>query len=198
MKERDRTARRRNARNRPRESRPPGAIAFVLRFVVYWLGSLLLLGSAPPIEDWSVRGTVACLRAMLAWLTGSAVVNDATVTAAGVSFNVISDCTPLLPTSLFFSACLAFPATWRWKAVGLALGAALLWLYNLTRVLALFWVKARWPVAFEFVHVYLWQTATLIVVFLLFVLWLRAQPRDAGAPPAAAPALTPRTAAAGR
>jgi len=171
-------------------------MGFVLRFVAYWLGSLLLIGSVPAIENGAVRGTVACLRAVLALLAGRVVVNDATLSAAGISLNIVSDCTPLLPISLFFSACLAFPASWRWKAAGMALAAALLWIYNLTRVLVLFWVKARWPAAFEFVHVYLWQTATLIVVFLLFVLWLRAQERDHA--PAAVldgPTLAPSSAA---
>jgi exosortase/archaeosortase family protein len=194
MNEKERRTRRRAARN----SRPTGAIGFVLRFVAFWLGSLLLLGSVPAIESWSVRSTVACLRAALAVLTGSAAVNGDTVSAAGISFSIISDCTPLLPTSLFFSACLAFPAGWRWKAAGVAGSAALLWVYNLIRVLVLFWVKARWPGAFDFVHVYLWQTATLIVVFLLFVLWLRAQARGAAPPSEPGPALAPSSAVAGR
>jgi len=198
MREKSRPARR-SRRNRPRDSRPPGAIGFVLRFVAYWLGSLVLLASVPAIEGWAVRGTVACLRAVLALQTGTALVNDATVTAAGTSLNIISDCTPLLPTSLFFCACLAFPATWRWKGAGLAGGAVVLWMYNLTRVLVLFWVKARWPAAFEFVHIYLWQTATLILVFLLFVLWLQAQKRvHAPVSEHEGPALTHSTAGAGR
>jgi len=194
----DRQKGRRAGRNRPRESRPPGAIAFVLRFVAYWLGSLVLLASVPAIEGWAVQGTVACLAGMLGLVTRSVVVNNATVYAAGVSFNIISDCTPLLPTSLFFSACLAFPAPWRWKAVGLGLGVLVLWLYNLTRVLVLFWVKAHWLAVFDFVHVYLWQTATLIVVFLLFVLWLRAQGRAALPDPILDPKPTPATAGARR
>ena len=195
MSERDRRARRQARRTAARAARPGGAMRFVVRFVAYWLGSLLLLGLVPAIEGWAVRGTVLGLRDVLALLTGSAVVNDATVSAAGVQFNIIADCTPLLPTTLFFSACLAFPAGWRWKAVGLVAGAALLWLYNLARVLVLFAVMARWPAAFEFVHVYLWQTATLVVVFLLFALWLRAQ-RITSEPPEAAP--VPASAAAGR
>lgn len=198
MKERERTARRRDRRNRARVSRPPGAIAFVLRFVAYWLGSLVLLASAPAIEGWAVRGTVEGLRAALVLITGSAMVDGAMVSAAGSSFNIISDCTPLLPTSLFFSACLAFPATWRWRAVGLVLGAGLLWVYNLTRVLVLFWVQVRWPRAFDFVHVYLWQTATLIVVFLLFAIWLRAQGRAAAVAPAPELEMSPASSGAGR
>src|SRR5262249_12608972 len=92
-------------------------------------------------------------------------------------FQIVSDCTPLMPTVLLASAILAFPATWRWKALGLAAGAGALWAYNLTRVLALFVVKARWPQAFDFVHVYVWQSATLLVVFLLFRGWMGARAR---------------------
>jgi hypothetical protein len=48
------------------------------------------------------------------------------------------------------------------------------------RILALIPVLAHRPQLFEFIHVYLWQTVTLLVVFALFLLWLRLQqPRPA-------------------
>ncbi len=60
--------------------------------------------------------------------------------------------------------------------------APLLWLYNLGRILTTVVVLKNRPEWFEFVHVYLWQTVTVIAVFGLFVLWLRFEPRLRSAP----------------
>jgi hypothetical protein len=40
-------------------------------------------------------------------------------------------------------------------------------------MLALLATIVRWPHAFRFVHVYLWQTVTLLVVSAMFLSWLR-------------------------
>jgi hypothetical protein len=49
----------------------------------------------------------------------------------------------------------------------------MLWVYNLARILALALVLRFHPTWFEFVHVYLWQTLTLLVVLAMFVSWIR-------------------------
>jgi exosortase/archaeosortase family protein len=80
-----------------------------------------------------------------------------------------------MPTAALWIAIAAFPAPWRWKVGGLLAGAGLLWLYNMARILALVPVLAYRPQIFDFIHVYLWQTVTLLVVFALFLLWLKLQ-----------------------
>ena len=171
--------------SRARDARGHGALRFVLRFIALWLGWLIVVQSTPLIDEWAIRGTVVCLKAALQFLTGSSYAMGNTVGTGHQHFAIVSDCTPMMPMALFFSACIAFPATWRWKLIGVGSAAILLWIYNLTRVLLLFLVMARWPAAFDFIHVYLWQTVTLIVVFLLFVTWLRIQ--GVAAPPSPTP-----------
>jgi len=54
---------------------------------------------------------------------------------------------------------------------------AVLWGFNLLRIGALIAIIAWAPKTFDFVHMYLWQTATLLVVLLLFLVWLRFERR---------------------
>jgi exosortase/archaeosortase family protein len=78
-----------------------------------------------------------------------------------------------MPTLMLGIAVLAYPSNATWKLVGVAAGAAALWVYNVVRMLALMATLRWWPGSFHFVHVYLWQTVTLLVVCALFLLWLR-------------------------
>ena len=152
------------------------AVFFLLRFVALWLGALLAISWVPGIEVLAIRNTVATLGAAVALFAHHVHASGSVVSARGVSFEIVADCTPLMPAIVLGAACLAFPAHWRWRLAGVICGTVALWTYNQIRLLILFVVKWRWPAAFEFVHVYLWQTFTLIVVFLVFVAWLRIQP----------------------
>jgi len=153
------------------------ALWFPARFLSIWLIMILVLSAWPSSESWAIGATVESLRLVLLAAGGHPVAEDGMIQAGGVSFRIVSDCTPLMPTILLGSGILAFPATWRWKTLGLAAGALAMWAYNLMRVLALFVVKGRWPGAFDFVHVYVWQSATLLVVFMLFLAWIGARAR---------------------
>ncbi len=93
-----------------------------------------------------------------------------------VALEIDSECTPVLPTLVLCASLFAFAAPVRWKLLGAAAGAIALWGFNVLRLVALALVLRQWPRAFEIVHVLLWQTATLLVVLGLFVLWVRRVP----------------------
>jgi len=176
----------RGRRRRAARAGDPGgmrpALLFFLRFVALWLAALLAISWLPGIETLAIRNTASTLGAVVALFAPDARAMGAAVSAGGVHFEIVADCTPLMPSIVLAAACLAFPAQWRWRLAGVAGGTVALWIYNQVRLLILFVVNWRWPAAFDFVHVYLWQTFTLIVVFLLFVAWLRLQPAAAAAP----------------
>jgi len=163
------------ARATPRRAETRAVLGFLARFAGGWIATLVLLAFFPPIDLWAVRHTVSSLLLVtrLFGLPGFSGGTD--VTIAGVSIQIVPDCTPLMPTAALWIAIAAFPAPWRWKLAGLLGGGVMLWLYNLARILALIPVLAHRPQLFEFIHVYLWQTVTLLVVFALFLLWLRVQ-----------------------
>ena len=76
---------------------------------------------------------------------------------------------------------LATPATWRQRLIGLLLGAVVIHLFNVLRILALVAVLVTHHEWFEFTHVYLWQIGTIVVVLAAFVFWLEWTRRPARA-----------------
>ena len=81
-------------------------------------------------------------------------------------------CDPLEPIALFGAAVIAFPAPSRRKAMGLAIGAALLFTLNVLRIVSLYWLGRHKSVWFETVHLELWPAFFIIVSLSLWVLWL--------------------------
>lgn len=162
-------------RTAPRRAEVRAVLGFLARFGGGWIATLVLLAFVPAIDHWAVRNTVSSLLFTTNLFRVGSVSGGEDISIAGVSIQIVPDCTPIMPTAALWIAIAAFPAPWRWRLGGLLAGAFLLWLYNLARILALVPVLAHKPQLFEFIHVYLWQTVTLLVVFALFLLWLKLQ-----------------------
>lgn len=183
------------SKSRPPQKRQPSALrpvlGFVLRFAGVWLIALLILALVPAVEEAAIANTVASLLMLAGWVGFDGHRGAEFIHIAGVSLKIVPDCTPVMPITSLWAAVIAFPAPLPWRIGGLLAGAFVLWFYNLLRIYALMAVLAFRPGWFEFIHVYLWQTVTLVVVFALFVLWLHVQrgspapPRDSRAPAAA-------------
>jgi exosortase/archaeosortase family protein len=169
-------------RKPPRYGEVRAVLGFLARFAGGWIATLVVLSFVPAIDRWAVGHTISSLLLVTHLFQVASTGANGSITIAGISIEIVPDCTPLMPTAVLWIAIAAFPAPWRTRLLGLAAGAILLWLYNMARILALVPVLAHRPEIFEFVHVYLWQTMTLLVVFAMFLLWLRLQqPRAARA-----------------
>jgi len=140
-----------------------------------------MLALVPAIERWAIRATVLSLSFALQGVGRGLVVTGNSLSLREASIQIVSECTTLLPSVLLAGAILAYPARATRKITGLAVGLALLWLYNAVRILALMFVLARYPALFDLVHVYLWQTLTVGVVAGLFALWLSIAERSVAA-----------------
>lgn len=167
---------------RPALSDPPPAatravLGFAFRFVAGWAIVIVLISWFPALDRWAVAHTVASLQAAARLFRIACTTAGSSIQFAGTALQIVPDCTPLMPFAALAIAVFAFPASWRWRALGLAGGAIALWAYNLLRIFALASVLRFHPQWFEFIHVYLWQTMTLLVVFVMFLVWLRLQSR---------------------
>jgi exosortase/archaeosortase family protein len=171
------TASGRRARHRIRPA--AGVVGFVLKFMIFWTVALVLVSQVPNVERWAVDVTVANLIRVLRLFSVQSLVSGNRVLAGATSIEIVPDCTPLMPTLVLWAAMCAFPVAWRRRMLGLLLGAAVVWVFNLLRVLALLAVLQWRPQDFKVAHVYLWQTGTLLAVTAMFVLWVRFQTRPA-------------------
>ena len=117
------------------------------------------------------RWTASSSSLALNLLGSSASVDGTVLRSSGFAVDVVGECTAVGPIVLFMGAVLAYPARLRAKAAGLALGILLLSAVNLVRVISLFWIGSAFPQYLDVAHVLIWQTALIVVVIVLWLVW---------------------------
>ena len=82
-----------------------------------------------------------------------------------------NDCNGVCAHLIFLASVLAYPASWKAKLVGLAVGQPLLFLLNVFRLMSLFVIGLYIPAIFRAMHVYVWQFLIVGLALLLFFIW---------------------------
>jgi exosortase H (IPTLxxWG-CTERM-specific) len=99
------------------------------------------------------------------------------------SLNIAMGCDGVEASCLFFAGVMAFPATWRARLIGVAVGIPLIQLINVGRLVGLYYAGVWLPSVVEEVHVYVAQTIIILLSTALLVFWLERvavrQPRAA-------------------
>jgi archaeosortase B (VPXXXP-CTERM-specific) len=98
-------------------------------------------------------------------------VNGVSVVSTRFTLDIIPACTGLFVLGAFLSAVIAFPARWRGKLAGLALGVGAICVTNIVRLITLFYVGAYWPRYFDYAHLVVWQTLVIAISVLLWLAW---------------------------
>jgi exosortase/archaeosortase family protein len=162
------------SRTRPTSRHRRGPLAaFLALCAAYWAAAAVIVDRVPGVDRAGVDVTIRSVLAALALLGQAANRQGNLLHVGGRSVNIVSDCSPHLAYFIFAGVVLAFPSPWRQRLAGLAVGLLLIFLFNTIRIIALIQVliwNARW---FEFAHVYLWQTGTILILLGSFALWLR-------------------------
>ena len=149
------------------------ASRFLVRYPMFTALLFLLPVFVPGTVPWLIHATLQSLGVAKLFMSSAVRVTEPTFSIGRTSIEIVPDCTAMFPTLLLFGGILAFPAQWLWKVIGVIAGAALLWLYNMVRIYVLMAVLRFAPAQFDIVHVYLWQTVTLLLVAGSFLLWIR-------------------------
>jgi exosortase H (IPTLxxWG-CTERM-specific) len=90
--------------------------------------------------------------------------------------NIRNGCNGVEAMLIFLAAVLAFPAAWRSRLSGLALGMLVIQLVNLVRVVSLYLTGAYLPRLFDASHTVIWQSVVILVGVLLWVFWANRLP----------------------
>ncbi len=108
---------------------------------------------------------------------GTVIRNDA------FAVNIRNGCNGVETMIIFLAAVIAFPASWKSRAIGLLLGLIAIQLINLVRVVALFLTGAYFPRFFDNSHTVVWQTIVIIFGVFLWIFWANrfAVPAEASA-----------------
>lgn len=150
-----------------------GGLAFCLRFALYTIVIFLLLYALHvPVVVPFTRAIAALAYACLTLLGAHAWVQGASVGIPGFAVEIKNNCNAIYEIGLLSAAVVAYPASWRERLMGVGIGAGLLYLANLFRVLALIGLGRYFPGGFQLAHLYLFQAGFLALVAACWLIWL--------------------------
>jgi exosortase H (IPTLxxWG-CTERM-specific) len=162
--------------------------------VRFFLGFLLLqavlFGAelTPWAQRWFVlpwTDSLAAISADIAKVFDPEVLADGKVLQSarnGFAVSIEAGCNGVEATIVLVAAILAFPAPWKRKLLGLAVGVTAVQGLNIIRVVSLFYLGQWSQHAFEFAHLYVWQALIMLDVLIVWLLWVRTLPRAASSP----------------
>ena len=94
------------------------------------------------------------------------------VTLSGFAVEIRSNCNAIYEVAFYVAAVWAYPASRRDRLIGTLVGAAVLYVVNLVRILPLLVVGVLQPSWFEATHLYVWQVLFLLVVATCWIGWV--------------------------
>jgi exosortase H (IPTLxxWG-CTERM-specific) len=155
-------------------------LRFFLLFLII-LGGLFAVELTPPgqaiVTPWTA--TLARLSVNLISLFDSRVISYGNVIQSqsnGFGIAIEAGCNAVEACIVLIAAMLAFPASWRHKVMGLAIGILAVQGVNIIRVISLFYLGQWRTDVFEFAHLYLWQALIMLDVLVVWLIWVRAMP----------------------
>ena len=105
---------------------------------------------------------------------------------SGFAVEIQAGCNGIEAMLVLVAGMLAYPAPWRQRAAGIAIGAVAIQALNLVRVVSLFYLGQWNRDWFEWAHLYAWQALIMLDALVVWLLWIRhvdSRGPSAGAPP---------------
>jgi len=147
---------------------------FVLRYLVA-LGIAFALMALPPVNEHVVNPYttfVAKEGALALRLFGEAVtVKEQILASPRFAVAIFNGCNGLEAILIFACGVLAFPAPVRPKLLGLAMGFVGIQVFNVVRIVALYYTGVFRPQWFSAAHVLVWQSLVILFAVSLWVIW---------------------------
>lgn len=98
-------------------------------------------------------------------------------TASGFGVRIERGCNGIEALIILFASIFAFPAPFKNKLIGFAIGFFAIQGLNLVRIVSLFYLGQWNEVAFEWFHLYLWQALIILDALVVWLIWLRTLPQ---------------------
>ena len=158
----------------PPRSRFSEAQRFGARFFAFLiLASVLAWAVSLPDRLGAVQRGLAGSGAWLASRTGGTTQTTGDhITVGSLSVDINYECTGVYVVLIHFVFLFAYPATWRARLLGAAIGAVALTLINILRIAVLVRVAELAPDLFGYFHEYVWQGVFLVLVIAYAMSWV--------------------------
>ena len=154
----------------------PAQKKFLVRFVVT-LGAFYLLVAIQPVNDHVVVPFTELLvrisTVLLAAIGEKTQSVGTVIQSPAFAVDVKNGCNGVEASLLLVAAMLAFPASPKQRALGIAGGLSVIQGVNLFRIVSLFWLGVHHRNVFELFHAAVWQTALILLAVGIFLAWSR-------------------------
>lgn len=127
-----------------------------------WVTPVRMMTTATAVIDYK----------LLALVSDEAKISGNMVELGDFGVRIIAECTGIFEVLIFLAAVLAYPTTWAKRAIGIGLGAPILYVFNLVRILVLVVVGRYWHDLFDFMHLYFWQATLILMITSVWLLWI--------------------------
>ena len=163
----------------------------MLRFLLLFLTilvALFLLELTQPVERHVILPFTSGIAKICAWLVAAfdpgviAIGNELHVAPPGTwAISIERGCNGVEAIIILVAAILAFPAPWKYRLTGIAIGFVAIQALNLVRIISLFYLGQWSRTWFDWFHLYLWQALIVLDALVVFLIWLRKLPRAGAA-----------------
>ena len=158
-------------------------LAFVLVFTLAALAQFAILLATPmrPLVD-GFSGDLAAVSSWLIHAGGGTCIRQAAVLsnpARSFAMEIRDGCNGINVVVLLWSAILAYPASLKWRLIGVTAGLTSIETLNLFRLISLFYLGQYSYPLFQFAHLYLWELLIIIDGMVVFSLWIKRAPVQA-------------------
>jgi archaeosortase B (VPXXXP-CTERM-specific) len=152
----------------------------IIKFCVIFFGLLIILTTTFPFLSDKFNPQLSWLMAVTADLTGLVLrlfgltvnISGRVVSLSNFSMEVVGECTGLYEMLIFLAAMISYPASYKKKLIGAVLGLPLLYVINIIRMIFIAVIGNWSPKSFDFMHLYFWQVAMILIIVSVWVLWI--------------------------
>ncbi len=159
----------------------------MFRFIVVFLVCLAVLFPLEllrPVDQYVILPLTSGIAHICVWLiqlfdaNTLAHGNIIQSTKNGFAISIERGCNGIEAVIILISAIIAFPAPWKYRALGIGSGFIAIQALNLVRIISLYYLGQWSRLWFDWFHLYLWQALIILDALVVFLIWLRYLPRD--------------------
>ena len=149
-------------------------VLFLVKFFAILVGAYLLIAWNPVNDNVIVpftEGIAGVSGAALKLIGQPVTVTGSMIASNRFAVNINNGCNGVEAMLILLASIVAFPASNKQRAAGLALGALAVQLLNLVRIMTLYLLGAYQPRLFDVAHTAVWQIVIIAAAILFFLQW---------------------------
>ena len=149
-------------------------LKFIALLLFYSITLIIIFLEGSGQQEFFIELTAKTTAAVLNLVGINAVlIGNSTITLPGLTLEIISECTGVLSMIAYAACVLAYPATWKKRAIGILFGIPSLFIINITRLVFLAFIGIHYSAEiFDYMHGYLWHVTLIIFVVLVWMFWI--------------------------